>query len=76
MAAGAPMPDQVEFSKPGTPDSAMVGMPGSAETRFAEVTAIARTFPDWMCGRLGALMLNESWMCPAITSIRDCAEPR
>ena len=42
---GTKKPNQLETSKPGTPDSAIVGRSGTIATRFCVVTASARTAP-------------------------------
>src|SRR5258706_7007133 len=46
VPAGARMPNHELASKPGRPDSAIVGTSGSAGARLSEVTATARTLPD------------------------------
>jgi len=48
LAAGMMMAVQVLESKPGMPDSAIVGRPGMADARLIVVTASARKRPVWM----------------------------
>ena len=50
MPAGPHRPNHRMNSKPGTPDSAMVGTFGSWLARLADVIASARSLPDWMNG--------------------------
>ena len=47
---GASTPTTDTDSKPGTPDSATVGMPGKSTEGFALVTASAYSFPDFTNG--------------------------
>ena len=51
--AGANRPYHNVTSYPGRPASAMVGIVGAAEERFAVVTAIAFTFPAATSGNTG-----------------------
>ena len=44
------MPCQLYDSKPGTPDSAMVGTSGRTSIRLADVTAIGRILPALIDG--------------------------
>ncbi|MNJ62152.1 hypothetical protein D3C77_579810 [compost metagenome] len=55
---GAHRPYQVLISKPGKPDSAMVGTSGSSSTRREVVTATARSFPDLMNGMAEGIESN------------------
>ena len=48
MPAGPHSPNHRMNSKPGTPDSAIVGTFGSWLERLADVTASARNLPAWM----------------------------
>jgi tripartite-type tricarboxylate transporter receptor subunit TctC len=66
---GAMKPFHGVWSKPGTPDSAMVGTSGAAEERVAEVTAMARTLPERTCGRIDTMVTNASWTWPAINAM-------
>ncbi|MNV01778.1 hypothetical protein D3C71_919960 [compost metagenome] len=54
--------------RPGTPDSATVGTSGIEARRLAEVTAMARSLPLWMCGPATTVVSNIMSTCPPITS--------
>lgn len=64
MAGGVPLgahrPYQVLMSKPGNPDSAIVGTSGSSSTRRLVVTATARSLPDLMKGMADGMESNIS----------------
>ena len=78
VAAGATMPNQVSASKPlrpGTPDSATVGMSGSSGERLAEPTASARILPLLMCGTEVSTLSYIKSVCPPIKSISAGAAP-
>ena len=66
---GAIRPCQRMTSNPGTPDSAMVGTSGSAGRRFALVTAMARSRPDFTCGSAVAVLLKKMSVWPEIVSV-------
>ncbi|MCY1561258.1 hypothetical protein D9M68_984880 [compost metagenome] len=53
----------------------MVGTSGSMRLRWREVTASARSLPDWMKGREVAMMSNIIGTVPAITSASAGALP-
>src|SRR5205823_13486107 len=52
VLAGTKKPNHDITSKPGTPDSAMVGMSGTTATRSLVVTATPRTEPAFTCDRI------------------------
>ena len=52
VPAGAKMPHQPVTSKPGRPDSAIVGISGMPAARLGVLTAIPRTFPLRTCGMI------------------------
>ena len=57
------------------PDSAIVGTSGSEAMRLAEVTAMARSLPLWMCGPATTVVSNIMSTWPAITSWIAGPEP-
>ena len=63
------------MSNPGKPDSSIVGTSGSSSTRFAVVTAIARSFPDLMNGIAEGIESNISWIWPPTSSVSAGALP-
>ncbi|MCY1202392.1 hypothetical protein D9M72_138780 [compost metagenome] len=79
MAGGVPLgahrPYQVLMSKPGKPDSAMVGTSGNSATRCATVTATARSLPDLMNGVADGIESNMNWICPPTRSVSAGALP-
>src|SRR6185369_13479363 len=75
MPFGPTMPNQAVVSKPGNPDSAMVGTSGIAGDRLAVVTASARTRPDFTCGTAVAIWSNNISIWPPITSVMAAALP-
>ncbi len=50
VPVGTDMPNHEPVSKPLSPCSLMVGMSGTAATRFSVVTPSARTRPLFACG--------------------------
>ena len=50
------------------PDSATVGTSGIDARRLAEVTAMARSLPLWMCGPATTVVSNIMSTWPPITS--------
>ena len=70
---GASRPVPPPTSKPGTPDSATVGISGAAGRRALEVTAIARSLPLFKNGRISGAFWNDNSNCPATSSVVICA---
>src|SRR5436190_1347441 len=68
VAAGATTPNQPIASKPGTPDSTMVGTEGNALARFALVTASALMRPDFTYGLATTMFSKLIAIWPPITS--------
>jgi len=60
VPAGARMPEYTTRSKPGNPDSIIVGTSGTAPTRLLEVTARPRILPAWMFETAGGMLRNEN----------------
>src|SRR6202171_6844772 len=54
--AGTKNPNHENTSKPGTPDSAMVGISGTAATRSLVVTASPRKLPDRTCDTIEGML--------------------
>src|SRR5437899_1394008 len=75
VAAGTTTPCQVIASKPGTPDSELVGSSGTVAERCAAVTASARSRPPLLYGIAEADVANISCAWRAMTSARAGWEP-
>ena len=73
--AGATSPNQAEASKPGTPDSAMVGTSGRALARFEPATATALMFLPLTCGSTAGMLSNMTGIWPATRSFIAGAAP-
>src|SRR5262249_52957859 len=69
---GAIRPNHAVTSKPGKPDSAMVGRPGAAGERVREVTASGRNLPSRTRGRATGVLANAMGMRPASRSGTAC----
>src|SRR5450755_3314564 len=69
VLAGASSPYQLLASKPGRPDSAMVGMLGINAERLMVVTAMPLILPPLVCGTALAAVANTSCTCPPTRSI-------
>src|SRR5262249_37194906 len=74
-AAGTHKAYQLVTSKPGTPDSAMVGTSGNCATRRAEVTPSARILPLLMYGVDAGTLSNKAAIWPPIKSVSAGAPP-
>ena len=76
VPAGAKMPSHALTSKPGTPDSAIVGSSGAPGKRRAVDTARPRTLPPFASGY--AFGITSIIICtwPAIRSVAAAAPPR
>ena len=68
VPAGAAMPSHPMYSKPGRPDSATVGISGSASSRVGLVTASARILPALTCGSCTLTVPNVKVKRPAMRS--------
>src|SRR5450759_4262190 len=75
VAAGATNPFQIRISYPGTPDSAMVGTPGSNGHRCAVVTAIIFSRPALICGNDEVGLLKATAVSPLSTAVVASALP-
>ena len=74
--AGAARPSQVMPSKPGTPDSATVGMSGASVERWLVVMARPFNCPARIIGS-DQMMLSKMYCTrPSITSGADCTPVR
>ena len=73
--AGARMPCQILASKPGTPDSAIVGTPGTRFERRMEVMPSARTLPAFAMATEVDAALKTICNWPATVSESDWATP-
>ncbi len=76
MPAGPTSPYQVLASKPGKPDSAMVGTLGKLLARLGRVCAMAISLPPWICGVAEVMVSKLKSICPPIRSVSMGAEPR
>ena len=75
--SGMNRPYQDEMSKPGTPDSCMVGNSGASAERLADVTARPRALPLRACCSSEPVVLTIASMRFAIRSfIAPAATPR
>src|ERR1700686_3463664 len=61
--AGTKKPNHENTSKPGTPDSAMVGISGAAATRSLVVTASPRKLPDRTCDTIESMLAWTGLFC-------------
>src|SRR5256885_1227822 len=75
VPAGTAMPNQVEALKPGTPDSAMVGVCGRNCERSGPVVAMATSLPALMWGREVPATSTMSWVSLAMRAVRAGALP-
>src|SRR5258705_11903207 len=75
VLAGASSPYHALASYPGSPDSAMVGISGRPDARFALVTPSARSRRVCTCGMAEGPVGNESDTWPAMRSVIACALP-
>src|SRR6185369_1338777 len=73
---GTKKPNQLETSKPGTPDSAIVGISGTTATRSLVVTASARTAPDLTWPMTDGMLSKETSTRPGSRSLIASAPPR
>ena len=69
VPAGAKSPSQTTTSTPGWPDSAKVGVEGSAGDRFPEVTATAFSLPLFTRLSTDATDMIATSTCPPMTSV-------
>ena len=69
VPAGASNPNQEIASKPGTPDSIMVGSSGMFGERLSDVTASPRNLPSRTAGRIAPAFCNVMVTRPPITSV-------
>src|SRR6478752_4976302 len=76
VLAGTKKPNQENTSKPGTPDSAMVGISGTAATRSLVVTASPRKLPPFTCDRIEGMLSKMTSTRPGIRSLIAGAPPR
>ena len=76
VPAGARMPSQALTSKPGRPDSAIVGNSGALGERCAVVTARPRTWPPLTIGYALGITSIIIGTCPPMTSAAAAAPPR
>src|ERR1700736_4420830 len=74
--AGTKKPNHENTSKPGTPDSAMVGISGTTATRSLVVTASARSEPAFACGRIEGMLSKMTSTRPGMRSLIAGAPPR
>ena len=75
VAAGATTPYQVPVSKPGRPDSAIVGTSGRMATRLSDDTASGRILPAFTCGIRVTMLSNCAWNTPPSRSLVAGALP-
>ena len=75
VCAGAKMPNQFELSKPGTPDSSMVGMSGTISERLADEIAMPLRRPLSTCGLAVITLSNSRPTWPEAMSPIDCCVP-
>ena len=76
VPAGANIAIHAAASKPGTPDSATVGMSGAPVLRLMRDTASARSLPLRTCGSAPTVVSNISDTWPAIRSVSAGGPPR
>ena len=76
VPAGASRPNHGTASKPGKPDSAMVGRSGASAERLIEVMASARNFPSRASGITFTILANDMVMRPASRSGMNAVVPR
>ena len=69
VPVGAIIPNQVLVSKPGMPDSAMVGSEGAAALRFALLMASACSLPELTYGSTDNVFANIICTWPAMRSV-------
>src|ERR1700676_4427401 len=74
--AGTKKPNHENTSKPGTPDSAMVGISGTTATRSLVVTASPRRLPPFTCGRIEGMLSKMTSTRQGIGSWSAGAPPR
>src|SRR5262249_24173194 len=72
---GAPMPNQMLASYPGT-NSSTGGTSGNASERVAAVTASARSLPVLTYSIDETVLANATCTCPPSKSVSDSASPR
>jgi len=72
---GAHTPYQLLKTKPGRPDSATVGTSGRTPMRFALVTAMDLSLPDFSSDTEPGVEAKLTWICPAMTSVVAIAAP-
>ena len=75
VPAGASSAYHDTASKPGKPDSAIVGTSGKSGVRFALATPRARSFPAWMCGSAADDCANMNAIWPPSRSRSAGAVP-
>ena len=76
VAAGATRPYHTEASKPGKPDSAMVGVSGKIAVRVGLSTASTRSLPLRTWGCTPNALTATKGTCPPITSVMAGEPPR
>ncbi|MNV13921.1 hypothetical protein D3C71_1045850 [compost metagenome] len=76
VPAGANTPNQAATSKPGTPDSAMVGISGANGTRLPVVTASPVSLPARTWGSSGGRLSKMESTCPPKRSATAGPLPR
>ncbi len=76
VAAGAKNANHVASSKPGRPDSAIVGRSGASGERVAVVTASPRSLPALMWGSAVGRLSNIRSTCPPSRSVIAGPAPR
>ena len=69
VPAGASSPNHDIASKPGKPDSAMVGSSGMLGERMSDVTARARKVPARTIGKIAPAFCSVMVTRPPITSV-------
>src|SRR5262249_13794085 len=75
VPAGATRPNQIDVSKSGMPASAMVGVSGKAEGRFAVAEASSLSLPAATCDPMVDAGENIMVTRPAIRSVTACGLP-
>src|SRR6266516_4891083 len=76
VLAGTKKPNHENTSKPGKPDSAMVGRSGTTATRSLVVTASPRKLPAFTCSSTVGMLSKMTSTRPGIRSLIAGAPPR
>ena len=75
IPAGPQIPNQSEYSKPGRPDSAIVGTLGNKEDRFEVLTAIALTLPPLISSKTEDIGAKYASTLPPTISVSASLDP-